>query len=386
MENINSCCFVAKISDIKPIEGADKIVLAVINGWNCIVQKDQYNIGDLVICATTDAVIPQLLAEHLNVINYLRKGNRVKTIKLKGVYSECLLIPISIIESIYPGLNADAIPEKIEDGTDLMSALQIFKFEPPVKMVQLASGKKIRYSENPNFQIYYKFPNIKNVPGIFIEEDEVQITRKLHGTNARYGIVKKNKLSLLDKILKFIKRDKWIDYEFVVGSHNVEKGSDSQGFYDTNVWYEIADKYKIKEKLWNYVKKIIGDSSKIGSGVTIFGEIYGQGIQKGYDYDLKELKFAAFDIVENGEYLSTDETLLMTTFVLDLPHVEILYKGKWSQEIQDSFVYDNFIPNSKVPHEGIVIKHKSGKRDKVAKVINPAYLIYGEKNNIGDSH
>jgi RNA ligase (TIGR02306 family) len=386
MENINSCCFVAKISDIKPIEGADKIVLAVINGWNCIVQKDQYNIGDLVICATTDAVIPQLLAEHLNVINYLRKGNRVKTIKLKGVYSECLLIPISIIESIYPGLNADAIPEKIEDGTDLMSALQIFKFEPPVKMVQLASGKKIRYSENPNFQIYYKFPNIKNVPGIFIEEDEVQITRKLHGTNARYGIVKKNKLSLLDKILKFIKRDKWIDYEFVVGSHNVEKGSDSQGFYDTNVWYEIADKYKIKEKLWNYVKKIIGDSSKIGSGVTIFGEIYGQGIQKGYDYDLKELKFAAFDIVENGEYLSTDETLLMTTFVLDLPHVEILYKGKWSQEIQDSFVYDNFIPNSKVPHEGIVIKHKSGKRDKVVKVINPAYLIYGEKNNIGDSH
>jgi len=386
MENINSCCFVAKISDIKPIEGADKIVLAVINGWNCIVQKDQYNIGDLVICATTDAVIPQLLAEHLNVINYLRKGNRVKTIKLKGVYSECLLIPISIIESIYPGLNADAIPEKIEDGTDLMSALQIFKFEPPVKMVQLASGKKIRYSENPNFQIYYKFPNIKNVPGIFIEEDEVQITRKLHGTNARYGIVKKNKLSLLNKILKFIKRDKWIDYEFVVGSHNVEKGSDSQGFYDTNVWYEIADKYKIKEKLWNYVKKIIGDSSKIGSGVTIFGEIYGQGIQKGYDYDLKELKFAAFDIVENGEYLSTDETLLMTTFMLDLPHVEILYKGKWSQEIQDSFVYDNFIPNSKVPHEGIVIKHKSGKRDKVAKVINPAYLIYGEKNNIGDSH
>jgi RNA ligase (TIGR02306 family) len=386
MENINSCCFVAKISDIKPIEGADKIVLAVINGWNCIVQKDQYNIGDLVICATTDAVIPQLLAEHLNVINYLRKGNRVKTIKLKGVYSECLLIPISIIESIYPGLNADAIPEKIEDGTDLMSALQIFKFEPPVKMVQLASGKKIRYSENPNFQIYYKFPNIKNVPGIFIEEDEVQITRKLHGTNARYGIVKKNKLSLLDKILKFIKRDKWIDYEFIVGSHNVEKGSDSQGFYDTNVWYEIADKYKIKEKLWNYVKKIIGDSSKIGSGVTIFGEIYGQGIQKGYDYDLKELKFAAFDIVENGEYLSTDETLLMTTFVLDLPHVEILYKGKWSQEIQDSFVYDNFIPNSKVPHEGIVIKHKFGKRDKVAKVINPAYLIYGEKNNIGDSH
>jgi hypothetical protein len=39
-----------------------------------------------------------------------------------------------------------------------------------------------------------------------------------------------------------------------------------------------------------------------------------------------------------------------------------------------------------VPHEGIVIKHISGERNKVAKVINPDYLIYGEKNNVGDSH
>ena len=44
-----------------------------------------------------------------------------------------------------------------------------------------------------------------------------------------------------DKVKKFFRlADKWIDYEFVVGSHNVEKGSDSQGFYHTNVWYEIA--------------------------------------------------------------------------------------------------------------------------------------------------
>ncbi|MGE9120735.1 hypothetical protein, partial [Escherichia coli] len=78
---------------------------------------------------------------------------------------------------------------------------------------------------------------IKNVPGIFTEEDWVQITRKIHGTNARFGIVKKNKLSIWDKIKKVFKlADNWIDYEFVVGSHNVEKGSDSQGFYDTNVW------------------------------------------------------------------------------------------------------------------------------------------------------
>jgi hypothetical protein len=63
-----------------------------------------------------------------------------------------------------------------------------------------------------------------------------------------------------------------------------------------------------------------------------------------------------------------------------------LHEGVWSQEVQDKYTFKNFIEGTKVPHEGIVIKHVSGDRRKVAKVINPDYLIYGEKHNIGDSH
>jgi hypothetical protein len=58
----------------------------------------------------------------------------------------------------------------------------------------------------------------------------------------------------------------------------------------------------------------------------------------------------------------------------------------YSQEIQDKFVFNNFIEGTKVPHEGIVIKAVYCNRHKVAKVINPDYLIYGEKHNVGDSH
>ncbi len=380
MENLNSVCYIATINEIKPIEGADNIELAVVGGWNCITKKGEQKAGDLVMITTTDAIIPFELSEKMGVTNYLRKGGRVRTVKLRGVYSECLIIPITHIPFM----------ENYYEGKDMMYTMNIYKYEPPVKQIQLANGRKIRYQDNPNFHVYYKFPNLKNVPGMFTEEDTVEITRKIHGTNARYGIVKKTKLSIWDRLkislAKKVKPEwKWAEYEFVVGSHNVEKGSDSQGFYDTNFWYEIEKKYDIKKKLWDYVKSTTMEP-EIGDGITLYGEIYGAGIQKNYDYGLKEIEFVGFDVKENGEYLDPINSKLLIKDILRLPYVEILYFGKWSQFVQDSFVFNNFIEGTKVPEEGIVIKYVTGERQKVAKVINPDYLIYGEKHNVGDSH
>ena len=378
MENINSVCYVSRINEIKEIPGADNIEQGVIGGWNCIIKKGEYKVNDLVVVTTTDAVIPKDLSDSLGVTNYLRRGQRVRTVKLRGVYSECLIIPLQI---------PAAAPTHtiLVEGSDCMEILKIFKYEPPAVQVQLASGKKIKYKQNANFHVYYKFPNIKNVKGMFTEEDTIEITRKLHGTNARYGIVKKTKLSLFEKVKKFFRlADKWIDYEFVYGSHNVEKGSDSQGYYDTDVWRTVADKYDIKNKLWKYVKMY--SPNIIGDGVILYGEIYGPGIQKNYDYGLPELQFAGFDFYKNGKYENVFKSKHSFYYALELPYVHELYVGNWSQEIQDKFTFNNFIEGTKVPHEGIVIKHVSGERSKVAKVINPDYLIYGEKHDVGDSH
>ena len=373
MENVNSVCYVARINEIKAIEGADSIEQAITGGWNCIIQKNQYTEGGLVVVATTDAVIPQELSDAMNVTSYLRKGGRVRTVKLRGVYSECLIIPLKYI----PKGNINTYTE----GKDMMEVMGIIKYEPPAKIIQLASGRKIKYTDNPNFHVYYKFPNLKNVQGMFTEEDEVEITRKIHGTNARYGIVKKAKISIWDRIRKLF-GSKWVDYEFVVGSHNVEKGSDSQGYYDTNVWYDIEKKYEIKKKLWEYIK----DCEDIGEGIILYGEIYGAGIQKGYDYGLKDIQFVVFDIKDDGEYMNPVIARLTTQRVFKLPYVEVLYYGNWSQEIQDKYTFNNFIPGTKTPEEGIVIKHYTGERQKVAKCINPEYLIASEKHDYGDSH
>ena len=272
----------------------------------------------------------------------------------------------------------------LKEGSDCMELLGITKYEPPIKQIQLASGRKIKWRDNQNFHIYYKFPNLKNVEGMFTEKDTVQITRKIHGTNARYGIVRKGKLTFWDKVKKFFRlADKWIDYEYIYGSHNCEKGSDSQGFYSEDVWKTIAEKYDIKAKLWQEAKR---QGFHLGEGIILYGEIYGAGIQKNYEYGLTDIQFAAFDIKINGEYCATEVTEVITQDLLQLPHVEVLYEGLWNQEIQDDYVFNNFIEGTKTPHEGIVIKHISGDRKKVAKVINPEYLIASEKHDYGDSH
>ena len=372
MENNNSVCYVARINEIKEIPGSDNIEQGVIGGWNCIIKKGEYKVDELVVVATTDAVIPVELSDAMNVTNYLRKGQRVRTVKLRGVYSECLIIPITYIQGV-----------KRVEGIDVMDMLGIFKYEPPAVQVQLASGRKIRYQKNPNFHVYHKFPNLKNVPGMFGEEDHVQITRKMHGTNARYGIVKKLKLSFWDRFKKFFRlADEWIEYEYVYGSHNVEKGSDSQGFYDTDVWMKVADKFELKEKLWNLFKVAKSTGAyQVDNGIVIYGEIFGPGIQKNYDYGLEEIEFEVFDITMNGEYLDPMRTLYFCDNILLLPHVKVLYTGAWTQEVQDKHVFGNFIEGTKIPHEGIVIKHHTGERNKVAKVINPEYLTFDEKNN-----
>ena len=379
MENQNSVCFIAKINEVKAIEGADNIELVVAGGWNAITKKGEFKEGDETIIATTDAVIPEKLSEEMGVANYLRKGTRVRTVKLRGVYSECLIIPMKYLHGKTTMGDFD-----LKAGSDCMGFLGITKYEPPVKQIQLASGRKIKWRDNQNFHIYYKFPNLKNVDGMFTEEDLVEITRKIHGTNARYGIVKKGKLSFWDKVKKFLRiADEWIDYEYIYGSHNCEKGSDSQGFYSTDVWRTVAEKYNIKEKLWSYIKN---RNVEVGEGIILYGEIYGAGIQKNYDYGLTDIEFAGFDVKLRGEYLSTYDAWQLVKNHIDLPYVEILHYGDWTQEIQDKFTFNNFIEGTKVPHEGIVIKYFTGDRKKVAKVINPDYLIYGEKNDVGDSH
>lgn len=96
---------IRKISNIEPIEGADKIELATVDGWKVVVAKDVgHKVGDLVVYCEVDSFLPiKEEFEFLRKSSYKKMGDkegfRLKTAKLRGVISSGLILPLSILET-----------------------------------------------------------------------------------------------------------------------------------------------------------------------------------------------------------------------------------------------------------------------------------------------
>jgi len=165
---------ICKIAEIKPILNADKLELALIKGWQCIVAKGQYKAGDLIVFCPPDSVIPPNLIEKYK-LTFLKKNGKVDSIKLRGEVSQGLILDIP--EGIDP-----------KEGKDVADLMGITKYEPPERQL----GCNTNSNEKPNknranllFKKYTDIENIKNFPDVFQEGEEVVINEKVHGSNFR---------------------------------------------------------------------------------------------------------------------------------------------------------------------------------------------------------
>ena len=90
-----------RISAINPIEGADRIEKASIDGWTVVVNKGDFFVGDFCIYFEVDSLLPIVPVFSFLAKNGVKKledgteGYRLKTIKLKNVISQGLALPIS---------------------------------------------------------------------------------------------------------------------------------------------------------------------------------------------------------------------------------------------------------------------------------------------------
>lgn len=393
---------VENIIDIQPIPNADKIVLATVKGFSCIIGKDTYTIGQPIIFVPPDAILPEKLIEEQK-LTFLKNG-RVSTLKLRGVISQGLILPLTVLKG-----------HTVQVGDDVANILGIKKYEVVVKSITVSRetisslfkrlmnhditsrrfvAKSVgiiydRYLKpkkvsNSNFKEYTDIDNIKHYPTVFQHGEEVVITEKIHGTNFRAGKFPKEQ-NWFEKLLNLP-----IKYQFIYGSHHRElTPSSGQGYYSEDVYGKVAAQFNLKDTIPN--------------GYCIYGEIFGENKQgkkiQELTYGEEGLGFRVFDVSYNGKYLSWNE---FTEFCLfwNLPIVPLLYKGMYYDGIIKAHVDGNttVIPKIKTfdgqwinglisiqIREGCVIKptvesYSNYCGRKILKCISADYLLSKKKD------
>ena len=331
---------IRKIAAIESIEGADAIEVAVVDGWKVVVKKDEFAVNQLAVYFEIDSWIPTQLAPFLSRGKEPRefegvKGERLRTVKLRGQLSQGLLLPI-------PEDTIKGAGHLVAEGLDLTEHLGIIKWERPIN-AQLAGMQRGNF---PAFVPKTDQERIQNLTKSFAEyqKDSWSITEKLDGSSCTF---------YLDE-----------EGDFHVCSRNIDLKED-----ETNSFWKVARRFDIEG--------IMRRNSMLG--MAIQGEMIGEGIQ-GNQYKVG-LDFYCYDMYNTNicKYLLPVQ-LKAACERLGIKHVPILLETSYltddTIEILLEFAEGKSVLNGS-EREGLVFKSNTV-HDRSFKAINNKWLLKNE--------
>lgn len=326
-----------RIDAIHPIPNADAIECAVIGGWKVVAKKGEYQPGDLAVYCEIDSWIPNALAPFLSKKEPKEyngvKGERLRTVRLRGQLSQGLLLPLTVLQND----GAWIAGVTVDDGTDVSDVLGIQKWDVPIP-AQLAGQVKGNFPSRIPKTDQERVQNLSKELGQYAYQ-VFEVTEKLEGSSMTCYM---------------------IDNEFGVCSRNMDLKRD-----ENNTFWKVAIELDIEAKL----RKARIDNA------AIQGELIGPGIQ-GNIYNLTKHTFHAFDIydIESGEYL-LPESRQAVIKELDIPHVPVL--GYIALQADMDYLLETAegksLLNQDQEREGVVFKHFSVPF--TFKVISNKYLL-----------
>ena len=294
---------VQKVKAIKPIEGADRIEIVQILNWDCVAQKGQYKIGDLVIYFEIDSLLPDIPAfEFLKGSSWSQKLNKYKisTHKFRGQISQGLIIPIRQLTEIYNQINKSSVSSiDYDEGDDLTALLKIEKYEPPVSNGPL--GDLIHHE-------WY-------VPKT--DEERIQVCAE----------------DVLPEYMKSERGDWYASVKLDGTSCTVGLFEDAFLIGGRNQWYKDENMYTTTVKKYGDIEKHLRDYQKLTGKYIVFqGELCGPGIQSNR-LGLKEKEWFIFNVwVSDTGKMDSYKKLDFLRFLnmcndFGLPHVPIIPVG-----------------------------------------------------------
>jgi RNA ligase (TIGR02306 family) len=328
-----------EIDEILPIEGADAIEVAVVGGWKVVVKKGEFKPGMRAVYCEIDSWIPTKLAPYLSKGKEPRefegiKGERLRTIKLRGQLSQGLLLNLDLA---LPFTNSFQI------GDDVSEVLGIVKWEKPMN-AQLAGVCKGNFPSLIPKTDQERVQNLKSeIRAAFESGLLFEVTEKMEGSSMTCYL---------------------IDGEFGVCSRNMDLKRD-----ENNSFWKVAVEDNIENKMREY--GVISDWA-------IQGELIGPGIQ-GNIYKLSKPEFRVFDVynIQAGDYLKPVYRRDLISR-MGLNHVPVITVGKdlgtgTMDELLEWAEGESVL--AKTEREGIVFKQENG--GMTFKAISNKYLLKG---------
>lgn len=159
---------IQEVTAVGPIAGADQIEAAQVMGWTVVIKKGELAPGDRCVFFEIDSVLPQgpAWAEFLRP-----RGFRVRTVRLRGVLSQGLALPVSILEGDVPPV-----------GTDVRDRLGVTKFEPQVTDTREIAGPfPARVPKTDEIRLQSALGVLAELGG-----RDFYVSTKLDGTSATY--------------------------------------------------------------------------------------------------------------------------------------------------------------------------------------------------------
>lgn len=395
------------IKELRPILGADKIELAIIDGWQVVVKKGDHQPGEQVVYLEIDSWVPTQVAPFLTkgakeprVFEGVA-GERLKTIKLRGEISQGLVLPLNVVpreamdainaatryacdtclgdgfidETLggepqsggpvkCPDCGGDELYSSI-DGWDVTEVLGVKKWEKVMAANQRGNARRyfpnfIQKTDQERIQNMLRTLEMRHINN---PHEVYEVTLKLDGSSTTF----------------YVHPNDAGEVETGVCSRNLELKTDESN--EGNLFVQKYHALQIDKRLKEFY-------AAKGRSIAIQGELWGAGINGNWE-GIDKINFSVFDVFDCDKYKYVDaatryDVLQALGGLLEEPHphAPLIGRGTLRDFGLDKLNIEDFLKFADRPSlynktaEGVVFKSLKDPNFSF-KVINNNYLLIG---------
>ena len=317
---------VIRVGELQNHPDADRLWVTKVYGYPVITGKGDLATGDLAVYVPVDSVVPDSDPRW----EFLGGHTRIRAKKLRGIFSMGLLTRAD------PGM---------EEGQDVAEIMGITKYEPVISNPEQDEA-------DPGIATVYDVEGYRRwseeLTPIFLPDEPVVVTEKLHGENARFS---------------------FYGGRMYCGSHTRWKKDTA-----TSQWWGAARTYNLEKIL---------STLPTENPLVFYGEILGHVPDMHYGHINQIRGLAFFDILDVNTRTFLDwQNFQRVMAATGLPSVPVLYEGPFSQMPAGLENGPTTYPRASGKHirEGIVMKTQVERQDQrigrvSLKLHGQAYLL-----------